>query len=120
MLQKELDLIQLNCRSVAQPSAGPTQIMRYQYRDAGCRCPFLHDVPDRFLRNALTTCLSDVVYPGEQFSSINSSRNQPIVQLVSHPIANGNSSSMTRLPTKSTIAQGSSQGLSSASPNVST
>ena len=93
--QKKLNLIELTSRSVAQPSAGPTQIVRRQCGDAGRPCRFLHDVPNRFFRDGISPRLADLIYPAEHCSSINSSRNQPIVQFASHPIGNRNSSNMT-------------------------
>src|SRR5438309_10828420 len=45
--QKKLNLIELTSGSVAQPGAGPTQIVRRQCGDAGRPCRFLHDVPNR-------------------------------------------------------------------------
>src|SRR3954467_14006572 len=95
--QKKLNLIQFATRSVAQPSAGTTQIMRCQCDDAGNPCRFSDDLPDRFLSDALSPCLADLIYPAEQFSSMNSSRTQPIAELALHPIGNGNSSNMTTL-----------------------
>lgn len=51
MPQKELDLLQLTSRGMAEPSTRPTQIMWRQFRDPNGRGGLLHDVPNRFFRD---------------------------------------------------------------------
>src|ERR1700686_1039611 len=90
MPQEELDLLQLASRSMAEPSTGPSQIVWRQLRHADALGGFLHNVPNRLHRHAISPCLSNFVDPAEQFSSINSSCGEPIVEFVSHPIRNWN------------------------------
>src|SRR5437867_3177536 len=87
MPQEELDLLQLASRSMAEPSTGPSQIVWRQLRHADALGGFLHNVPNRLHRHAISPCPSNFVDSAEQFSSINSSRGEPIVEFGSHPIA---------------------------------
>src|ERR1700687_1699858 len=73
MPQEELDLLQLASRSMAKPSTGPPQIVWRQLRHADALGGFLHNVPNRLHRHAISPCPSNFVDPAEQFSSINSS-----------------------------------------------
>ena len=52
--EKELDLFEFASRGLAEPRAGPAQIVRSQIRNISFLCGVLHDVPDRFYRNAIT------------------------------------------------------------------
>src|SRR6266436_4892908 len=90
MPQEELDLLQLASRSTAEPSTGPSQIVWRQLRHADALGGFLHNVPNRLHRHAISPCPSNFVDPAEQFSSINSSCREPIVEFGSHPIMNWN------------------------------
>ena len=71
MPQKELDLLQLASRSVAEPSTSPTQIVRCQLGHTDALGGFFHYVPDRLFRHAISPCPSYFVDPAEQLSSIN-------------------------------------------------
>jgi hypothetical protein len=83
--QKELDLLQLASRSMAEPSTGTSQIVGRQFRHADA------------LGGAISPCPSNSVDPAEQFSSINSSCGEPIVEFGSHPIRNWNCSNVASL-----------------------
>src|SRR5260221_13486624 len=109
MPQEELDLLQLASRSMAEPSTGPSQIVWRQLRHSDASGGFLRNVPNRLHRHAISPCPSNFVDSAEQFSSINSSRGEPIVEFGSHPIRNWNGSTWPPLPTRSTIAQCSSR-----------
>src|SRR6266849_6930941 len=97
MPQEELDLLQLASRSTAEPSTGPSQIVWRQLRHADALGGFLHDVPNRLHRHAISPCPSDFVDTAEQLSSINCGCGEPIVQLGSHPIGNWNRSNVASL-----------------------
>src|SRR3981189_263379 len=97
MPQEELDLLQLASRSMAEPSTGPSQIVWRQLRHADALGGFLHNVPNRLHRHAISPCPSNFVDSAEQFSSINSSRGEPIVEFGSHPIRNWNCSNVASL-----------------------
>src|SRR5258708_13488334 len=97
MPQEELDLLQLASRSMAEPSTGPSQIVWRQLRHADALGGFLHNVANRLHRHAISPCPSNFVDPTEQFSSINSSRGEPIVEFGSHPIRNWNCSNLSSL-----------------------
>src|SRR5262249_664414 len=90
MPQEELDLLQLASRSMAEPSTGPSQIVWRQLRDADALGGFSHNVPNRLHRHAISPSPSNFVDPAEQFSSIDSSCGEPIVEFGSHPIRNWN------------------------------
>src|SRR5882724_7979557 len=94
MPQEELDLLQLASRSMAEPSTGPSQIVWRQLRHADALGGFLHNVPNRLHRHAFSPCPSNFVDSAEQFSLINSSRGEPIVEFGSHPIRNWNCSNV--------------------------
>src|SRR6267143_1673507 len=97
MPQEELDLLQLASRSMAEPSTGPSQIVWRQLRHADALGGFLHNVPNRLHRHAISPGPSNFVDSAEQFSSINSSRGEPIVEFGSHPIRNWNCSNVASL-----------------------
>src|SRR5258707_4766585 len=97
MPQEELDLLQLASRSMAKPSTGPPQIVWRQLRHADALGGFLHNVPNRLHRHAISPCPSNFVDSAEQFSSINSSRGEPIVEFGSHPVRNWNRSNVASL-----------------------
>src|SRR2546426_11376403 len=95
MPQEELDLLQLASRSMAEPSTGPSQSVRRQLRHADALGGFLHNVPNRLHRHAISPCPSNFVDPAEQFSSINCGCCNPIVHFGSYPIWDRNRSNMT-------------------------
>ena len=97
MPQEELDLLQLAARSMAEPSTGPSQIVWRQLRHADALGGFLHNVPNRLHRHAISPCPSDFVDSAEQLSSINCGCCEPIVQFGSHPIGNWNRSHVASL-----------------------
>src|ERR1700676_3997921 len=74
--QKKLDLLQLASRSVAEPSTGPSKIVWRQLRHADALGGFLHNVPNRLHRHAISPCPSNFVDPAEQFSSIRAAASQ--------------------------------------------
>ncbi len=94
MPQEELDLLQLASRSMAEPSTGPSQIVWRQLRHADALGGFLHNVPNRLHRHAISPCPSNFVDSAEQFSSINCGCGDPIVQFGSYPIWNRNRSNV--------------------------
>ena len=95
--QKELDLLQLTSRRMAEPSTGPSQIVRRQFRHADALGGFLHNVPNRLHGHAVSPCPSNFVDSAEQLSSINSGCGELIVQFGSHPIGNRNRSNVASL-----------------------
>src|SRR5229473_8051438 len=97
MPQEELDLLQLASRSMAEPSTGPSQIVWRQLRHADALGGFLHNVPNRLHRQAISPCPSNFVDAAEQLSSINCGCGEPIVQFGSHPIGNRNRSNVASL-----------------------
>src|SRR5229473_1132453 len=97
MPQEELALLQLASRGLAEPSTGPSQIVWRQLRHADALGGFLHNVPNRLHRHAISPCPSNFVDSAEQFSSINSSRGEPIVEFGSHPIRDWNCSNVASL-----------------------
>src|SRR6267142_383660 len=97
MPQEELDLLQLASRSMAEPSTGPSQIVWRQLRHADALGGFLHNVPSRLHRHAISPSPSNFVDPAEQVSSINCGCGEPIVQFGSHPIRNWNRSNVASL-----------------------
>ena len=94
MPQEELALLQLASRSMAEPSTGTSQIVRRQLRHADALGGFLHNVPNRLHRHAISPCPSNFVDPAEQSSSINCGCGDPIVQFGSYPIWNRNCSNV--------------------------
>ena len=64
--QKELDLLQLASRSMAEPGTGTPQIVRRQLGYADALGGFLHDVPNRLYRHPISPCPSYFVDPAEQ------------------------------------------------------
>src|SRR5437867_9443866 len=66
MPQEELDLLQLASRSMAEPSTGPSQIVWRQLRHADALGGFLHNVPNRLHRHAISPCPSNFVDSAEQ------------------------------------------------------
>src|SRR5882762_1803728 len=109
MPQEELDLLQLASRSMAEPSTGPSQIVWRQLRHADALGGFLHNVPNRLHRHAISPCPSNFVDSAEQFSSINCGCGDPIVQFGSYPIWNRNRSNVASFTDQSTMAQCSSR-----------
>ena len=55
------------------------------------------NVPNGLHRHAISPCPSNFIDPTEQFSSINSSCGEPIVEFGSHPIRNWNCSDVASL-----------------------
>ena len=82
---------------MAESSTGPSQIVRRQLRYANALGGFLHNVPNRLHRHAISPCPSDFVDPAEQLSSINCGCGEPIVKFGSHPIGNRNRSNVASL-----------------------
>jgi enamine deaminase RidA (YjgF/YER057c/UK114 family) len=56
---------------MAEPSTGPSQIVWRQLRHAHALGGFLHNVPNRLHRHAISPCPSYFVDPAEKFPSIN-------------------------------------------------
>jgi hypothetical protein len=95
--QKKLDLLPLASQSMAEPSTGPSQIGWRQLRHADALGGFLHNVPNRLRRHAISPCPSHFVDPAKQLSSINCGCGEPIVEFGSHPIRNWNRSNVASL-----------------------
>src|SRR6266581_307179 len=72
MPQEELDLLQLASRSMAEPSTGPSQIVWRQLRHADALGGFLHNVPNRLHRHAISsrTRAAMLVMLGRVFLSV--------------------------------------------------
>jgi hypothetical protein len=70
---------------VAQPSTYAPQIIC----DTNTPRAFLHDMPNRLFRDALSPCLSNLVHPADQPSSINCGCSKPIIQLSAHQSGTG-------------------------------
>jgi len=68
-----------------------------QLRHANALGGFLHNVPNRLHRHAISPCPSYFVDPAEKFPSINCGCGEPIVQFGSHPIGNWNRSNVASL-----------------------
>src|SRR5512140_2973739 len=96
MPQEELDLLQRTSRTMAEPSTA-SQIVWRQLRLPDALGGFLHSVPNRLHRHAISPCPSNFVDPAEQLSSINCGCGDPIVQFGSHPIGNWNRSNVASL-----------------------
>src|ERR1700730_9136600 len=77
------------------PGGIASQIVWRQLAHACTLGGFLHNVPNRLHRHAISPCPSYFVDPAEKFPSINSSCGEPIVQLSSHPIRNWNCSNQS-------------------------
>src|SRR6201998_557726 len=56
MPQEELDLLQLASRCMTEPSTGTSQIVWRQLRHADALGGFLHNVPNRLHRHAISPC----------------------------------------------------------------
>jgi hypothetical protein len=82
---------------MTEPSTGTSQIVRSQLRHADALGGFLHNVPNRLHRHAISPTPSNFVDPAEQLSSINCRCGEPIVQFDSHPIRNWNRSDVASL-----------------------
>src|SRR6266853_3483907 len=95
--QEKLNLLQLASRCVAEPSTGPSQIVRRQLRHSDASGGLLHNVPNRLYGHPISPCPSYFVDPAEQPSSINCSCGKPIVQFGSHPIGNRNCANVASL-----------------------
>src|ERR1700751_4443428 len=95
--QKELDLLQLASRCMTEPSTGTSQIVRRQLRPSDALGGFLHNVPNRLHRHAISPCPSNFVDSAEKLPSINCGCGEPIVELGSHPIRNWNCSNVASL-----------------------
>src|ERR1700726_587128 len=83
---------------MAEPSTGPSQIVRRQLRHSDASGIFLHNVPNRLYRHPIAPCPSYFVDSAEESSSVNRRCGHPIVQLASHPIENRNRSNVASLP----------------------
>src|SRR5208282_508123 len=79
---------------MAEPSTGPSQIVRRQLRHSDASGGFLHNVPNGLYRHLISPCPAYFAYPAEQSSSINCGCNEPILQFGSHPIGNWNRSNV--------------------------
>jgi hypothetical protein len=82
---------------MAESSTGPSQIVRRQLWHTNALGRFLHDVPNRLYRHAISPCPSNFVDASEQFSSINCGCGDPNVQFGSYPIWNRNRSNVAAL-----------------------
>src|SRR5437667_5951849 len=93
---------------MAEPGTGPSQIVGRQLRHADALGGFLHNVPNRLYRHAISPCPSHFVDPAKHPSSINCGRGEPIVQFGSHPIGNRNRSTVSSLPHQNNTSTSSS------------
>src|ERR1700731_1412295 len=73
---------------MAEPSTGTSEIARCQFSHADALGGFLHNVPNRLHRHAISPWPSNFVDPAEQLSSIYCGCGKPIVQFGFHPIRN--------------------------------
>src|ERR1700739_3588371 len=97
MPQEELDLLQLASRCMTEPSKGTSQIVRRQLLHSDALGGFLHNVPNRLHRHAISPCPSNFVDSAEQLPSINCGWGEPIVEFGSHPVGNWNRSNVASL-----------------------
>src|SRR3982074_759924 len=105
MPQKELDLLQLASRSLAEPSTGPSQIVWRRLRHANALGGFLHNVPNRLHRHAISPCPSNFVDPAEKFPrSIAAAASQSSSSVLTQS-GTGTVRTWPPLPTRSTMAQ---------------
>src|ERR1700751_5401051 len=95
MPQEELDLFQLASRCMTEPGTGTSQIVRRQLRPSDALGGFLHNVPNRLHRHAISPCPSNFVDSAEKLPSINCGCGEPIVEFGSHPVGNWNRSNVT-------------------------
>jgi len=58
MPEEKLDLFKLASRIMAEPRTGPAQIMRRETWNVHAGSSLLHNVPDRFFRNAVSPWLT--------------------------------------------------------------
>jgi hypothetical protein len=93
--EKELDLFELASCGLAEPRAGPSQIVRSQIRNTSFLCGVLHDVPDRFDGNAITPRLPGSIDASEDAPILDSRSYDPNLELLPNPIRNGNSPNVT-------------------------
>src|ERR1700724_965830 len=103
MPQEELDLLRLASRSMAEPSTGPAQIVRRQLRHADALGGFLHNVPNRLHRHAISPCPSDFVDPAEFPRSIGAAPSQSSSSSVLTQSGTGTVRTWPPLPTRSTM-----------------
>src|ERR1700686_621428 len=76
---------------MAEPSTGPSQIVRRQLRHSDAFGGFLHNVPNGLYCHPISPCLSHLVDSAEQFflDQLRGCR-EPVLQFGSHPIGNWN------------------------------
>src|SRR5260370_6896541 len=82
---------------MAQTSARPPQVMRGQFRHTDAFRAILHNVPDRLFRHAVSPCPPHPGDPAKDPAPGNSSRAQPLVQLLFHPVGDRNRPDVPRL-----------------------
>jgi hypothetical protein len=70
--QKELDLLQLSSRGVAESGTRSAKVMRRQFLQSDPFRRILHDVPDGLLRHAVTQSPAHLGHPTEDLASVNS------------------------------------------------
>src|SRR6266852_7168382 len=82
---------------MTEPGTGPSQIVGRQLRHADALGGFLHDVPNRLYRHAISPCPFYFVDPAKHPSSLNCGCGEPILWFGSHPIGNRNRSNVASL-----------------------
>lgn len=73
---------------MAEPRAGPPEIVRRQLRDFEFPRICFHDVPDDLLRHPVAPHCSRTTDTPEQFSVANFRCRQPFIEKLFHPIGN--------------------------------
>jgi hypothetical protein len=96
--QEELNLLQFAARSTAEPSAGPAQVVRYEFADANL-CPELLDhVPDKLFSETIAPRSAGAAQAAEELPGINTRGHYPRAQLAVDPVRHGNRPDVAGLP----------------------
>ena len=93
--QKELDLLQLSSRGVAESGTRSAKVMRSQFLQSDPFRRILHDVPDGLLRHAFTQSPAHLGHPTEDLASVDSRGMQPDTQLFHYPTGDRNGANVS-------------------------
>ena len=87
MSEQELNLFEFAAGSLAQPRAGPAQIVGSEVPEGPAfLAECFHDMPDGLNRNAIASGSSQPIDPSEYSSFFDSSRGDPAFQLLTNPV----------------------------------
>ena len=90
MAKQKLDLLKLSSRQLAEPCAGPSQVMRSQLSYSGPFCRFLNHMPDGFLGQAGAPDMPASAHSSKDPSLRDTGSCDPDLQFSSHPVWNRN------------------------------